>query len=228
MKIGVILAGSGVYDGSEIHESTFALLALDRAGAQAVCVAPDKDQLHVINHMTGEEMPESRNVLIESARIARGDIKSLDDFSIEEVDGLLIPGGFGAAKNLNQWAVKGPEGEIDPDVRRLILEAVSLGKPICGLCMGPTVISQALTQSGFEPELTVGTDAEASPYDISGISEGMSGLGTKVQMKSIKEIHVDNDLKIVSAPCYMMEASISQIYDNIEMAVKALLQLIDP
>lgn len=226
MKIGVLLAGSGVYDGSEIHEATFSLLAIDQEGAEALCFAPDKDQMHVVNHITGEEMPENRNVLIESARIARGAIKSLEEITAADFDALLIPGGFGAAKNLNQWAVAGPDGAIDESVKRIITETITAGKPVAGLCMGPTVISKALQGTDVHATLTVGSTAEASPYDIAGISQGMESIGSTVAEKTIREIQIDEANKIVTAPCYMMEASISQVYENIKLAVKALVDLV--
>lgn len=226
MKIAVILSGSGVYDGAEIHESVFTLLALDERGATYQVFAPDKPQLHVINHLTGDVMQEERNVLVESARIARGNAIDLKEYRADDFDGLVIPGGFGAAKNLNRWALEGPDGAIDDDVKRAILETVKLGKPIAGLCMGPTVIAKALEDSGYSAELTVGTTAEKSPYEIAGISAGMEKVGAKVVMKTIREVSVDKNLKIVTAPCYMMEGSISDVRKNIDAAIAELLALV--
>jgi enhancing lycopene biosynthesis protein 2 len=199
-RIAVLLSGSGVYDGTEIHEAVFSLLSIEKAGASYQCFAPDKQQLHVINHVSGEPVEETRNVLIESARIARGNIKPLTDLKASDYDALLIPGGFGAAKNLNQWAVKGPDGELDPEVRRVILEFNRTGKPLGGLCMGPTVLAQAL---GNDPsvELTVGTTKEKSPYDIAAISQGMQSIGARPVEKTIREIAVDRQNKVVTAPC---------------------------
>jgi enhancing lycopene biosynthesis protein 2 len=226
MKIGVLLSGNGVFDGSEIHEAVFTLLAIDENHAEAVCIAPDIDQHHVLNHMTGDEMNETRNVLIESARIARGDIKNLKDVTSDDFDALVLPGGFGAAKNLTKWAFKGPDGDILPDVKRIIHEMVQKNKPVCGLCMGPTVIAKALEGTGVKPSLTVGTTEAPSPYEIDAISAGMEKAGATAVMKDISEIMVDEGNKIVSAPCYMMEASISQIRSNIKMAVDMTIQMI--
>lgn len=224
-KIAVLLAGSGVYDGSEIHEAVFSLLSIEKVGASYQCFAPDKEQLHVIDHTTGEPADEKRNVLVESARIARGKIKPLTELKASDYDALLIPGGFGAAKNLNQWAVKGPEGELDPEVRRVILEFNRAGKPLAGLCMGPTVLAQAL---GREPsvELTVGTTKEESPYDIAAISQGMQSLGARPVEKTIREVAVDRENKVVTAPCYMMEASVLEVRRNVQQAVDALMKLV--
>lgn len=222
-KVAVLLAGSGVYDGSEIHEAVFALLALDEAGASYQCFAPDKDQFHVVNHLSGQPVEERRNVLVESARIARGNVKPLQELSATGYDALLIPGGFGAAKNLNQWALKGPEGVLDPDVERVVRDFYQAGKALCGLCMGPTVLAQAL--SGIPVELTVGSTKEASPYDIAAISEGMRSLGARSVERTVREIAIDTEHKVVSAPCYMMEASIRDVRLNVQQAVAALLEI---
>ena len=227
MKIGVLLSGNGVFDGSEIHEAVFTLLAIDEHGAEAICIAPDMDQYHVLNHMTGEEMPEKRNVLVEAARIARGNIKSLANCSTDDIDALVIPGGFGAAKNLTKWAFNGPDGEILPDVKRIIKEMVLSGKPVGGLCMGPTVIAKALEGSGITVTLTVGTTEDPSPYEIDAISRGMEATGAVAVMKKITEIQVDAQHKIVTAPCYMMEASISQVRANIKMAIDQVISMIN-
>lgn len=225
MKVLVLLSGSGVYDGSEIHESVLTLLALDQIGATYQCIAPNKNQLHVINHITGEVMEESRNVMIESARIARGNVIDIAKINSKDFLALIIPGGFGAAKNLNLWAISGPNGEIDTDVKNLILEMVRSNKPIVALCMGPTVVAKALEGSEFNPTLTVGTDSEPSPYDIKAISEGMNSIGAKSEMKSISEIAFDEKLKIITAPCYMMEANITEVYNNIKLAVNKLKEI---
>lgn len=219
MKIGVLLSGCGVFDGAEIHEATLTLLAIAENGGEAVCFAPDKDQLHVINHMTGDEMDEKRNVLIESARIARGEIHAIHDISPDSYDALVIPGGFGAAKNLNTWALKGPDSEIDESVKNIIIATHKAGKPIAGLCMGPTVIAKALEGTGIKATLTMGTTAEKSPYDIKGMNEGMAAVGAVTEMKTVREIAVDETNKIVSAPCYLMEATILDIRNNVKKAI---------
>lgn len=226
MKVAVLLSGCGVYDGAEIHESVFTLLALDERGVAYQVFAPNKNQYHVVNHLTGEEMPETRNVLVESARIARGNAKDLKEYKAADFDALVIPGGFGAAKNLNQWALYGPDGAIDAEVKQAILDTVKAGKPIAGLCMGPTVIAKALEGSEYHAELTVGTTEEKSPYEIGAISAGMEKVGAKAVMKTIREINTDKALKIVTAPCYMMEGSISEVKKNIDLAITELLKLV--
>jgi enhancing lycopene biosynthesis protein 2 len=226
MKIGVLLAGSGVYDGSEIHEAVFTLFAIAENNAEYVVFAPNKKQHHVVNHIDGSEMDEERNVLIEAARIARGDIKDLATITTNDFDALVVPGGFGAAKNLNQWALKGPDGEIDDAVKKIIVETVKASKPLAGLCMGPTVIAQALHNSGVKAILTVGTTEEKSPYEIDGIGAGMESLGSQIEMKTKSEICIDTENKIVTAPCYMMDTNIVDVKNNIDTTIKALVNLI--
>lgn len=223
-KIGVLLSGCGVYDGSEIHEAVLTLLALDKAGLEYVCIAPNVPQHHVIDHRTGEEMNETRNVLTEAARIARGNILDLAEVTADQLDGLAIPGGFGAAKNLTTWAFSGPDGEINDEVKRIINEFVTAGKPIAAMCMGPTVVAKALQGTNTKATLTVGSTEAASPYDIAAVSGGMEAAGAVAEMHTVDEIAIDQTHKIVTAPCYMMEASISQMNVGIEQAVAQLVK----
>lgn len=225
-NIAVILSGSGVYDGSEIQEAVFSLLEIASHGAKYQCFSPNIDQHHVINHINGEEMKEKRNVLIESARIARGEIKALSEFDISNFNGLVIPGGFGAAKNLTKWAFSGHDGEINKEVKSTILSFVKAGKPIVGLCMGPTVIAKALQGENIVPKLTVGTTAKKSPYDIGAISEGINKTGATAEMRAIDEILIDTNHKIITAPCYMMEGNIVDIHKNVKQAIGALFNLV--
>ncbi len=226
LRIGVLLSGCGVYDGSEIHESVLILLALDKLGAEAVCMAPDVAQHEVVNHLTGEVMPEQRNVLVESARIARGNIHSLDQIEAKDLDGLVLPGGFGAAKNLTQWAVSGPEGAILPAVRALIQAMAQLGKPIAAVCIAPTVVAKALQGTGRRPKLTVGTTDAPSPYDIPAISAALDLAGAEVVMTAPTDVLEDDMNNIITSPCYMMESSISQVADGIEKTISKLLEMV--
>ncbi|MDL5049676.1 isoprenoid biosynthesis glyoxalase ElbB [Oscillatoria amoena NRMC-F 0135] len=225
MKIGVLLSGNGVYDGSEIHEAVLSLLAIDEAGAEWICLAPNYNQHHVINHTNGQEMPETRNILIEAARIARGNIKDIEGFDINEIDGLVMPGGFGAAKNFTQWAFKGPEGPINPAIKDFLIRMIQAGKPIAALCVSPVVLAKALEGSNIHPKLTLGTDKDPSPYDIKADSEGLAVMGAQPQMKTINEILVDEENKLISAPCYMMEVSIKEVRANAKMAIDKLIEM---
>lgn len=222
-KIAVILSGCGVFDGTEIHEAVLTLLEIKRQGADYFCFAPDKDQMHVINHTNGEEMSESRNILVESARIARGEIRPLSELEVADFDGIMLPGGFGAAKNLTSWALKGPEGEIDPEVKRVLREAVASLTPVALICMSPVIMAKALEGSGQSVQLTVGNTEDSSPYEIAAISQGMESLGAKATMCPLTEVVVDEEHKIVTSPAYMMDIDISQLAEGVANTVKQLL-----
>ena len=222
MKTAVLLSGCGVYDGSEIHEAVFSLLALDQNNLDYICVAPNIKQHHVVNHTNGEEFKEERNVFFESARIARGVICSLADLDYNEISSLVIPGGFGAAKNLSDWAFKGPNGYVLPEVKELILDCIEYKKPIVALCISPTLIAKCLADSKYAPKITLGTTADKSEYDIAEVHQLVTAIGAHIDEKTIQEICVDEELRIISAPCYMMNASISQVYENIKSAIDEL------
>lgn len=224
MKIGVLLSGCGVYDGSEIQESVLTLLAIAEAGHEYVCISIDDNQHHVINHSTGEEMSESRNMLVESARIARGAITEISKISPADIDALAIPGGFGNAKNLTSWAFDGPNGTIRTDVKLLIVNMINVGKPIVALCVSPVVLAKAMEGSSVELNLTIGSTKSTSPYSISGFMEEIQSIGSKTSEREINDILVDFENKVISAPCYMMEANIVEIRHNIKQAIDALNQ----
>lgn len=225
MKIAVLLHGSGVYDGTEIQEAVLSLLAIKEAGHEYQCIAPNINQHHVINHISGKEMDETRNVLVESARIARGDIKDLKEVRISDYDALMMPGGFGTAKNFTSWAFDGPKGKINSEIEKFVVNFQRGKKPIIALCMSPTTLAKAFENTDIKAMVSVGSLAEKSPYEIDAISKGMESIGSKVLMKTVDEVSVDKDNKIICAPCYMMEADILQVRDNIRKAVDALQDL---
>jgi len=227
MKIGVLLSGNGVYDGAEIQETVFTLLAIEEQGAEAVCIGIDKDQHHVINHSNGEEMNEKRNMLIEAARIARGNIKEISTVDPADLDALIIPGGFGSAKNFTKWAFEGPEGEILPEVKLLVVNLINIGKPIAALCVSPVVVAKALEDSSFKANLTIGSTNAASEYEISGFQAGLKATGATTENKLNNEILVDEKLKLVTAPCYMMDTNLMTLRQNISDAVSAVVKLVD-
>ena len=215
-KVGVVLSGCGVYDGAEIHESVITMLALDRQGAEMVLCAPDAPQLHVVNHLTGEVAEgEQRNVLVESARIARGDIRNVAAVQADELDALILPGGFGAAKNLCDFAVSGPDCSVHPEVARLVRDVHSQGKPVASVCIAPALIAKVLGDEG--PELTIGTDA-----DTAG---ALQSMGAKHVDCPVTEFVVDRDRKLVSSPAYMLASHISEAAEGIEKTVTALLEM---
>ena len=226
MNIGVLLSGCGVYDGAEIQETVLTLLAIEELGAQAICISIDENQHHVVNHMTGEEMHESRNMMIEAARISRGVIREISSIQPSEIDALVIPGGFGSAKSFSNWAFEGPSGNIHPKVKLLLVNLINIGKPIAALCVSPILVAKALQDSGIKANLTIGTDNEKSPYDVKAFNSGIESVGAITEMKSIREIQIDKENKIVTAPCYMMDANIKEIRENIQDAIEALYSLV--
>jgi enhancing lycopene biosynthesis protein 2 len=213
-KVGVLLAGCGVFDGSEIHEAVLTLLYLDQAGAQVVCTAPDMDQMHVIDHTSQLLMEDhKRNVLVESARIARGAIRDLKTLRAQDIDALIIPGGFGAAKNLSDFAVAGPQAAVHPEVRRLLNEMIESGKPIGALCIAPATLTLAL--AAYHPEVTIGTDV--------GTAAAIEKAGGRHRPCSVDEICVDEAHKIVTTPAYMLGPDIKHIAVGIEKLVKKIM-----
>jgi len=213
-KIAVVLSGCGVFDGAEIHEATLSLYFLSVNHAEYEIFAPDISQHHVINHLTGKEMPEKRNVLVESARISRGKIRSLALFKASDFDGLLFPGGFGAAKNLSDWAFKGHHARIIPEAERCIKAMHASGKPVAALCISPVLLSKLIANA----ELTIGDD----PSTISEIE----ALGAVHRKTGHGEIIVDKKNKLITSPCYMLNATIAQIGQGVEKTVKALLEMV--
>lgn len=226
MKIGVLLSGCGVYDGVEIQEAVLTLLAIEEMGDEAVCIAVDANQHHVINHINGEELPESRNMLVEAARISRGKIHNIRAIQPVDIDALVIPGGFGSAKNFSSWAFHGADGTILPEVKLLIVNLINVGKPIAALCVSPVVLALAMKNNSIPLSLSIGSTNEDSPYDILGFQEGIKQTGAAIQDKNVREILIDHDNKIVCAACYMMDASILDVRLNVQSALLALKQLV--
>jgi enhancing lycopene biosynthesis protein 2 len=201
-KFAVVLAGCGVFDGAEIHEATLTLLAIAQQGASYEIFAPDVNQHHVINHYTHKEMPEKRNVLVESARIARGKIMPLSQFRPGDFDAIIFPGGFGAAKNLSTVAFDGSNAKVNPDVEAAVRAMHKAGKPIGALCIAPAVIARILGNV----EVTIGDD----PGTIAAIEK----MGGKHIRTTHGEVVVDKRNHVFSTPCYMLDATIVQIYEG--------------
>ena len=214
-KVGLVLSGCGVNDGSEIHEAVITMLELDKAGAEMVLMAPNIDQLHVINHATGEEMDDSRNVLIESARISRGNIEDIAGVTSDNLDALIFPGGFGVSKNLSDYAMSGMECSVNPDVLRLSREVHNDQKPIGVICIAPAIMAKILAG---DTELTIGFD-EQTAADI-------DAMGAKHVLCDVDEIVVDKEKKVVSTPAYMEAKSIKEAASGIEKLVAEILSMI--
>ncbi|MDW1579220.1 MULTISPECIES: isoprenoid biosynthesis glyoxalase ElbB [unclassified Vibrio] len=213
-KVAVILSGSGVYDGSEIHEAVLALYAIEKAGATWHCFAPNIDQLHVINHLTGDEMDETRNVLIESARIARGNIDDVAKLNVDEYDALLLPGGFGAAKNLTDFAVSGAECSINTHVAQACRAFANAKKPAGYLCISPVIIPMIYEQG---VKGTVGNDE--------AVSIAFNQMGGEHTTCPVEDIVFDEKHLVLSTPAYMLAENISQEASGIEKLVSKLIKI---
>lgn len=210
-KFAVILAGCGVYDGAEIQEATLSLYMIKKLGADYQVFAPDIMQHHVINHLTGKEMPEQRNVLIESARIARGNALPLSGLKAEDYDAILLPGGFGAAKNLCNFALVGENCEVNKEVSESIHAFLKLNKPIGALCISPVILAKLLG----DVSVTIGDDAATA--------DKVKKMGALHVNTTHGQVIRDPNLKIFSTPCYNINANIVQVADGIENIIKAIL-----
>ena len=212
-RFAVILAGCGVFDGAEIHEATLTLLAIAKVLGSYECFAPDKNQAQVINHYTGKPMDEARNVLVESARITRGKIKPLYLFEPEKFDAVIFPGGFGVAKNLCTLAFDGSECTVDPEVELAVIASVEASIPIGALCIAPALIVKILPGAN----VTIGKDP--------GTIEVIQRMGGTHHEAELSEVVVDKKYKLVTSPCYMLDAHILQIAEGAQKVVDELIKL---
>jgi len=212
-KFAIVLSGCGVFDGAEIHEATLTMLAIMKQGAQYEIFAPDSKQHHVINHMTGKEMEEERNVLVESARIARGQIKDLKLYDPNNYDALIFPGGFGAAKNLCDFAFNGHDCNVNQDVEKAILKTAGKNKPIGALCISPVLLAKIFG----DVEITIGQDK--------GTAEAVEKMGATHVNTNHGEVIMDEKNKLFTTPCYMLDANILDIAKGASNIVKAMLEV---
>ena len=215
-RIGICLSGCGVNDGAEIHESVITALTLDKAGAEILFTAPNMEQTKVVNHLTGDEMGESRNVLVESARIARGNIIDLAELTANNMDALIFPGGFGAALNLCDFALKGADCDIHPEVNRIIQEMLQANKPLGFICIAPALFARAVKNADKTAKITIGNDQ--------GTVDEIEKLGSKHEICAVDDFIVDEEKKIVSTPAYMVAGSISEAASGIEKLVHRILE----
>lgn len=212
-KFAIVLSGCGVFDGAEIHEATLTMYSISKNGATYDIFAPNIEQHNVIDHLTGSEMSEKRNVMIEAARIARGDVKDLKDFDAASYDALIFPGGFGAAKNLCAFAFDGPDCIVNPDVEKALLSMREKGKPIGALCISPVLFAKVF---GNNVELTIGRDK--------GTAESIEAMGANHKVATHGEVVVDENNKLFTTPGYMLDATIAQIGEGADNIVKAMLE----
>lgn len=218
-KVAVVLSGCGYLDGAEVQEAVLTLYFLDRAGVEVQCFAPDREQMHVVDHQSGEVADESRNVLVESARICRGGVRALDaeqGVDMDEFDALVMPGGFGVAKNLSDFALKGAQGRADPELTKLIAAAWQLRKPILAICISPAIVAQALQALGHRAKLTIGNDPDTA--------KAIADLGCAHSDCAVEEIVVDEEHRIISTPAYMLGPGPAAIGAGIEAGVDQLLR----
>jgi enhancing lycopene biosynthesis protein 2 len=213
-RVGVLLSGCGYLDGAEIHETVCTLLALDEAGAEAVCMAPDVS-FDVVDHLTGEPTGERRNVLVESARIARGKIRDVETVSADDLDALILPGGYGAAKNLSNFAERGAKMSVHADVERLVSAVHAAGKPIGVICIAPVIASKLIPGV----TLTIGND--------SGTASLLEQMGTTHRDCPVTERVVDQEQKVVSTPAYMLGPWVHNVHQGISKTVREVMAMLD-
>lgn len=214
-KIGILLSGCGVNDGSEIHEAVLTMLVLDKLGCERICLAPNIDQRDVVDHVSGNPVAEARNVLCESARIARGEISNLATISAADIDAVILPGGFGAAKNLSDFAVAGAQARVQPEVLRFLKEMHRAKKPIGAICIAPAVIAIALGE--FNPVLTIGNDPATATI--------IESFGAEHKDCAVEDIVVDRDNFLVSTPAYMLGPGLKEVAQGIEKLAREIVLL---
>ena len=215
-RIGICLSGCGFNDGAEIHESVITALALDRVGTDILYTAPNMMQTKVVNHLSGDNMNENRNVLIESARIARGEITDLADITADDMDGLIFPGGFGAALNLCDFALKGADCDIHPEVNRIIQEMLAENKPLGFICISPALFARAVKNADKTVRITIGNDQATA--------DQIEKLGCEHKICAVDDFIVDEENKIVSTPAYMLAGNISEAASGIEKLVHKIME----
>jgi len=214
-KIGVLLSGCGVYDGSEIHESVLTLLAICKSKAEAICIAPDIEMTHTIDHSCGEESGEKRNVLVEAARIARGNITKLSDLDVSDIDALILPGGFGAAKNLCDYAFNGKDCTVNKDVASLLIKIHDEKKPLGAICIAPVIVAKVLGYKAVE--VTIGTDEATASH--------VESFGAKHINCPASKYHFDETNKVVTVPAYMNAANIGEVAEGIDKLVSKIIEI---
>ncbi len=218
-KVGVVLSGCGHQDGSEIHEAVFTLHALEKAGAEAIIMAPDMDQFHVINHLNGnEDLSESRNILVESARIARGKVVDVASVSGHQLDALIFPGGTGMAKNIFDYSMAGINCTVISDVQRLVVEILEADKPLGAICIAPVMVAKILEYLGRTGTVTGGFNVE--------INNDIKAMGINTIEVGAEEIVIDKENKIVTTPAYVEAKSMNESFTGIEKLVNKVLDMI--
>jgi len=223
-NVAVILSGCGVYDGTEVHEAAACLAALTRGGADPVIYAPEADQAHVVDHQSGQEMPQTRGVMNESARIARGPVRPLSQLTAADAEAVVIPGGFGAAKNLSDFGFKGADMSVNPEVERVLKDFQAVGKPIGLCCIAPIIAAKVFGSEGVK--LTLGKSGDPNLWPYGGSLEAAASFGANVVEAEVSEVVIDSDHKIVTSPAFMYNGKFHEIQDSVSNMVNAVLKLI--
>lgn len=216
-NIAVLLGGCGTFDGSEIQESVLTLLSIKQCEVNYQCFSIDEPQHHVTDHNSKSvDNNTIRNMLIESARIARGDIKNISELLVDQYDALIIPGGFGVAHNFCDFAIKGKDFSVRSDIARICLEFTKAEKPVGFICIAPVMIAKIYC--GFNVKMTIGNDTQ--------VADIITSMGMKHVNTMVDEICIDEKYKIVSTSAYMLAENIAQVYDGIFKLVSAVVKLI--
>tara|TARA_B100000745_G_C20123661_1_gene384795 strand:+ start:53 stop:706 length:654 start_codon:yes stop_codon:yes gene_type:complete len=214
-KVAVILSGSGFMDGAEIHESVLTLLALSHAGAQYQCFAPNRQQMHVVNHVTGEPTEDKRNVMEEAARIARGNIQPLEGLNVDDFDAIIFPGGFGVAKNFSDFATKGPDYAVESDISGTIQAFIDAKKPAGFACIAPALIPQLYPE---DVQFTIGNDKD--------VASALTQKGGEHVDTEVNEVVIDKKYRVASTPAYMFgDAPVHIVAQGIHKMVSSVLEM---
>jgi enhancing lycopene biosynthesis protein 2 len=216
-KVGVVLSGCGFLDGAEIHESVLTLLALDQRGAEYACCAPSINVTQVVDHQAQQPVRETRNVLKESARIARCEIQDVADVRAADLDALILPGGFGAAKNLCSFADEGPECRVNPDVEKLVGDMLEQRKPVGAICIAPALLARIAGKRSIKAKLTIGNDA--------GTAGAITAMGCIHEDCAVTEFALDTEHKVVSTPAYMLAKGPAEVFEGVRKLVDKVLEL---
>lgn len=218
-RIALFLSGSGYLDGSEITEATSLIIALSKYGIAVDFFAPNRNQSDVVNHNTNQESSESRNILIESARITRGNVLPLDEFNAELYNAVVLPGGFGAVKNFTTFLQDGHNAQLHSDIKKALENAIFHKLWIVGICAAPLVIALALRDLNIENSTISFGDQNNSVDFINALNHWK----IKHAETKIDEHHIDYHNKLITSGAYMFhDASPYDIYICSDIIIKEL------
>ena len=212
-KVAVILAGCGTRDGSEINETVTLLLALDQHNIEYQAFAPDENQYEVDNHVTGQCTMEKRNMMVEAARIVRGNILPITKFNANDYDALLFPGGTGTAKNIFTYAIDGIDFKVNKEVEKAIKDIHAQGKPIGAMCIAPLMVAKVL--GNVNVTMGSGNCRQAKELPM---------IGCKHTETTHGGVAIDKENKVYSTPCFMLDATLKDVYQGAWNLVEAMIK----